>query len=242
LERQITRPDGSKIWIKVDSSPTGAGEEATRDVILVLQDVSARHDAESQHRLLMGELSHRVKNTLAMVQAIATQTLRNASSPAEARTTLENRIMSLARAHDLLLQEHWAEASIRALIEGAIQFHKAERFRLSGPDLKVGPKGALSLALCLHELATNATKYGALSNEVGHIDLGWGVEETDARPHLVFSWIERGGPPVVEPTRKGFGSRLVQMGLSGEGEVTLAYNPAGLSCRMSAPLDTLQKS
>ena len=187
---------------------------------------------------MVNELNHRVKNSLATVQAIAAQTFRGTESQATAAFT--ERIMALARAHDLLTEEGWEGANLGDVIAGTVEAHQNEskdRIRIEGPRVRLTPKTALSLAMVTHELVTNAVKYGALSNGSGGVDVTWSVvNDADGRLHVL--WRESGGPPVVPPTRKGFGSRLVERGLAAElgGEAQIAYEIEGVVCTIDAPL------
>ncbi|URD38105.1 PAS domain S-box protein [Methylobacterium tardum] len=200
----------------------------------------ARVRAEEQQRLLNHELSHRMKNLLAMVQSIATQTMRGATDVGTAKEVLAGRLIALGKAHDLLLGGALTSTQMEAVVRTALQVHedKAGRFRISGPPLEISAGRALSLALMLHELATNAAKYGALSTENGHVDLHWEIL-TDREPSMLrLSWIELGGPPVLPPTRKGFGSRFIERGLASQvgGDLALDYRPSGVTCIVTAPL------
>jgi two-component sensor histidine kinase len=200
-----------------------------------------REQAEEHQRFLVAELSHRVKNTLAMVQSIATQTLRDATSLEEASEAIGARIAALALAHDLLVQEQWAHASIRSVVKAATSMHEGadgQRFDVSGPELQLGPKAALGLALALHELCTNAVKFGSLSNTGGRVELAWEIVQENGEPHLHLRWAEKGGPEVKAPSRKGFGSRLLNRGLAGSfgGTVELSYPQAGFVLSLTAPL------
>jgi PAS domain S-box-containing protein len=211
----------------------------------VSHDISARKAAEAQQEILNRELSHRLKNTLAMVQAIAVQTLRNATDPASAREALVARLVALGKAHDILLTGEGESADLRAVLESALAIHddgRPGRFRLSGPPVPCGARAALSLALMAHELATNAVKYGALRTPEGHVTLDWTVGGTGA-PALALRWQEHGGPPVTPPTAKGFGSRLIERGLAGtvDGEVSTHYPPEGVVCTLTAPLVELRR-
>ncbi len=205
-----------------------------------------RSRAEERERLLNRELSHRLKNTLAMVQAIASQTLRNAPDMATARETLGSRLAALSRAHDLLLGPGQAATEIGAVAHDTLALHDdgQNRIRLSGPSVRLDANAALSLALILHELATNAAKYGALSVPEGTVDLHWEIDHQDGADLFHLVWRERGGPSVTEPTRRGFGSRLVERGLPGavSGSVEQRFEPGGLVCRMEAPLGALHSS
>ncbi|MCJ2020040.1 PAS domain S-box protein [Methylobacterium sp. E-065] len=217
-------------------------------MIGAMLDISARRRAEEHQRLLAGELQHRVKNTLAMVQAIAAQTFRNVTGAEAAREAFTARLISLGRAHDVLTQSSWTEAPIAEVVDGALSVHRGEaasRIRASGPNVPVAAKPALALALALHELATNAAKYGALSNDVGTVDLRWHVVLEDGLPRFVLTWSEQGGPPILaQPTRRGFGSRLIERSFAAEvgGDVGLTYAPTGLTCRLEASLAAMQES
>ncbi|MGX7707456.1 PAS domain-containing protein [Methylobacterium sp. Gmos1] len=228
--------------------PGGALDEpggAFEGFAAVSHDISARKAAEAQQEILNRELSHRLKNTLAMVQAIAVQTLRNATDPAAAREALVARLVALGKAHDILLTGEGESADLRAVLEGALAIHddgRPGRFRLAGPPVQCGARAALSLALMAHELATNAVKYGALRMPEGYVTLDWTVDGLDA-PVLALRWQEHGGPPVTPPTAKGFGSRLIERGLAGtvDGEVATHYPPEGVVCTLTAPLEELRR-
>lgn len=201
----------------------------------------AKLRAEAEQAILNQELSHRLKNTLAMVQAIAFQTLKGVTER-DAVDAFTSRLQSLSAAHDVLLQQSWSSARMGDVIEKVMSLHAADgRIVVAGPDVALGPKAGLSLSLILHELATNATKYGALSNETGAITVTWSIEETPGDRTLVLSWLEKNGPPVQQPLRKGFGSRLIQMGLAGTGGVDKRYEPTGLSAVFRAPMNVIQE-
>lgn len=215
----------------------------TEEEIVFLRNVGdriraaiAKLEAEAQQRVLNEELSHRLKNTLAMVQAIAIQTLKDVSEK-EAVASFTERVHALSMAHDVLMQESWAAAPIAAVVSAVIgTFGQAERFATSGPDIRLGPRGTLSLSMLLHELATNAFKYGSLSVKAGHVEVVWRLDQAESGSEVVIDWREVGGPPAREPTRKGFGSRLLRMGLIGTGGVTLAYLETGFTAEMRASL------
>lgn len=197
--------------------------------------------AEAEQRVLNQELSHRLKNTLAMVQAIASQTLR-CIAEREPVLAFEKRLHALGTAHDVLLQESWSSASMKAVVTAVLgTFGQPARFAVSGPDITLSPRATMSLSLLLHELATNAFKYGALTIEGGLVKIGWRQEGAGHDANVIFTWEETGGPPTEEPKSKGFGSRLIRMGLVGTGGVTLRYLPTGLNAEMSAPLNQLQQ-
>ena len=197
-------------------------------------DVSERRRAEETQKLLIGELNHRVKNTLASVQAIATQTLRHAAEPAEFAPTFIGRIHALARAHSLLSSATWQGASLRELVNGQLQLGTIDESRLTvdGPDVDLPPEMALHLALVIHELATNANKYGALSTSEGRLSFTWqGTAEG-----LMLEWAEQGGPAVEPPSRRGFGTALIQRSIQAEGGTAEpAYLPDGLRWHFTLP-------
>ena len=208
----------------------------------VIADVTAEQVAAEHRRLLTGELNHRVKNTMALVMSIVMSSLRGVADTG-ARAALEERLVALGRAHDLLTAENWSAATVPAVVEGLIHTLSLPRGRLdlAGPALRLGPKPALQLSLALHELATNAIKYGALANDTGRIRMEWGVETRDGVKTFGFVWSERGGAPVAPPSRTGFGSRLVQRATAAEfqGSSVIDYAPTGVVWRLSAPFEGL---
>jgi two-component sensor histidine kinase len=197
-----------------------------------------RQAAEHQ-KLLIDELNHRVKNTLATVQSIVTQTLRTAGTSEEAKEAVELRLLALSRAHDVLTRESWEGADLIEVVERALepyQFSNEYRIHVTGPRVRLTPRMALALSMALHELATNAVKYGALSNKTGSIVVSWTVQNGVAPPRLTLRWAEAGGPPVVPPRRRGFGSRLIERSLAHDldGRVEIAFAPTGVICTVDA--------
>jgi len=201
----------------------------------------AKLRAEAEQRLLNQEISHRLKNTLAMVQAIAGQTLRNVTEH-DAVDAFMARLQALSTAHEILLKQSWSSARLREIIEKVMALHADEgRVTMEGPEIPVSPRMALSLSLILHELATNALKYGSLTNETGKVDIRWSIHGPEEDRSLQLLWQERGGPPVSEPKEGGFGSRLIRMGLAGSGDVEKRYEPTGFVARFQAPISTVQE-
>lgn len=191
--------------------------------------------AEQHRQLLTEELQHRVKNTMAVMQSIVSQSLRSVATPAEARDAIGRRLITLANAHDVLAQTSWTAAPIWAIASGATAVHGGQpsRIRLDGPALDLSARAALALAMTLHELTTNAVKYGALSNDGGNVELAWTISDT----MLAMSWHESGGPAVVAPTRLGFGSRLMAALSSDLGSAgALDYHPDGVTWTLKTPL------
>jgi PAS domain S-box-containing protein len=201
-----------------------------------------RKRAEDHQRLLVGELNHRVKNTMAIVQSIASQTLRDAANPEEGLEAFAARLRALAATHDALTAESWTGADLHDLVAagvGALD-QNAARVSIEGPPLRLPARVAVSMTMALHELATNAVKYGALSTPLGRVEVRWRVEPaTDAAgPRLRLVWRERGGPPLAPPSRRGFGTRMLERALAADtqGRVSLDYAPEGLTFELEAPL------
>jgi PAS domain S-box-containing protein len=205
------------------------------------QDISDRKESERHRELLIAELNHRVKNTLAVVQAVAAQTFKPGADPAGARRDFESRLTTLAEAHDVLTSNSWDAIRLQELLERAIAPFRRdgrERFELHGPEVRVEARVAVGFALAIHELATNALKYGALSQDAGRVLIRWHVVRTPEGPRMKLVWREEGGPPVTPPKRRGFGSRMIEQGLASElgGSVALDFGSAGVTCRIEAPL------
>ncbi|MCV9966823.1 PAS domain S-box protein [Pararhizobium sp. BT-229] len=242
-ERWHLKKDGSQFWASGEMMPLKDENDELVGMVKILRDRTEQREQAETQRLLMHELGHRIKNTLSVVQAIATQSLRNAATLEEAANTLQSRISAYSKAHDLLLRKDWVGASLANIVAGAISnigYENSGRVMTTGPDVKLGPQAALSFSLVLHELMTNAAKYGALSNDDGIIEIEWRVERIGGAKCLVASWREVGGPPVRQPTKTGFGSKLITSSLQAFGEVTLAYPPSGLVLEMTMPLSKLQ--
>jgi PAS domain S-box-containing protein len=212
----------------------------------IFQDVTARKEAEEQQRFLLDELNHRVKNTLATVQSIASQTLRSASSPASFKEAFEGRLLALSKTHDLLTRNSWREANLLDLVQQELAPYRKnhdERVFINGPAVDLPARHAINFGLVLHELVTNAAKYGALSSPSGQLELSWTVVDSAGRsPQLRLHWSESGGPPVEKPKRQGFGSRLIRRSIEGElaGYIVINFAPAGVSYDLSVPLPERQ--
>ncbi len=234
IGRQVSglRKDGSTFPLELSVAEWWADDR--RFFTGVMRDISERVRAEELQRLLLGELNHRVKNSLAAVQAVAGQTLRNAPDLESARKALDGRLVALARAHDILTRQNWEGADLSDLLLEAIENSGlSERFSVTRPDERLPPKAALALSMALHELCVNAAKYGALSTAEGRVS----IEAARRGEHLRIVWREHGGPQVKPPTRRGFGSRMIE-GLARdlEGGAQLEFAPEGLVCTITAPL------
>jgi PAS domain S-box-containing protein len=219
-ERWHVRKDGSRFWATGELTPLLDDGGAVVGFVKVLRDRTEQRRAEEHQRLLINESNHRVKNTLATVQSIASQTLRNAETAEEARSALESRLLALSRAHDVLTRENWEGANLHEIVAQAVAPYSSrgeDRLHLTGEPVRLPPRMALALAMALQELATNAVKYGALSNETGQVRIAW--RDGDDRLHL--TWTEQGGPAVTPPSRRGFGTRLIERSLASDldGEV-----------------------
>lgn len=236
--RTIT-PGGETRWVLVRGRAAYSDDGAPVRMTGVSLDITARKTADEHQRLLLDELNHRVKNTLATVQSIALQSVRRADAATFEETFL-SRIAALARAHDLLTEVAWEGADLKEVIGRTLAPYapdgQSDRIHLSGPRIRLGPNAAVSLTMAFHELATNAGKYGALSVAGGRVDVTW--RAASHGPGAVeIDWTESGGPDVSPPTRRGFGSRLVEKGLAREfdGQVDLVFAPQGLRCHMRLP-------
>jgi PAS domain S-box-containing protein len=203
------------------------------------RDITAIKQAEQQRELLINELNHRVKNTLASVQSVAMQTLRNSTSLGEFQDAFVSRLVALSRAHDLLTRSNWQSAPFDEIVRQTLEPYGlgSGRIRFNGPAIRLSPSAAVTLSMALHELATNAAKYGALSGSSGRIEIDWRLDGSGAQPWLNIGWVEREGPKVEPPRRRGFGSRLIERGIAQEldGDVALEFHPTGVRCRIRLP-------
>jgi two-component sensor histidine kinase len=192
---------------------------------------------EALQKLMVNELNHRVKNTLATVQSMASQTFRNAGNFDEARNKFDGRLVALGRAHEVLSDQRWLSADLHEIVDSVflpLGLKGSARIAITGPAIALAPRTALMISMVLHELATNAVKYGSLSNSDGRITIGW-MLRTEGKNELVdLSWRESGGPKVSEPIAKGFGSRLIEQSIVAQldGKVALAFAPEGLTCEI----------
>ncbi|MFF9549828.1 PAS domain S-box protein [Methylobacterium fujisawaense] len=241
---EYQRGDGTRLWIEIAGAPMRDEAGTMVGAVVAVADVDTRRRAEERQDLLNQELSHRMKNLLAMVQAIAASTLRGATDMDAAREVLGSRLVALGKAHDVLLGGAAESASLAAVIrEGVgVQESAGRRVAYEGPDVEIGGKAALSLALTLHELTTNAVKYGALSVPGGKVAVTASLVGPEDALRLRIVWSESGGPPVVPPSRKGFGSRLIERGLTAQVNASLAldYLPGGVVCVVEASLADFQ--
>jgi PAS domain S-box-containing protein len=244
IEYRAITPAGETRWVHARGRAALTSDEGgVRRMAGVSLDITHRKMAEERQRLLLNELNHRVKNSLVAVQSIAAQTLRTSLSPELFQEAFEARIMALSQAHDLLTRENWEGASLREVFDVemmALGGDDRVRFDYT-QDIRLSTKAVVAIGMAIHELATNAAKYGALSVPEGRLKVDWRVED-GPNPILRLTWTERDGPPVSPPTRLGFGVRLLEKGLAGElsGDVILTYDSLGLICRMGLPMRALE--
>ena len=242
--RVRTAGEGPPRWLRSHAQAIKRAGERHR-LIGTVRDISVEKAADEHRRLLNHELQHRVKNTLGVVQGIVSQSLRVVATPAEARDAIASRLTTLAHAHDVLTQTSWQAAPIRQIVEGAVLAHCAEinRVEVGGPDIELKARAALALSMALHELFTNAVKYGSLSNETGRVELHWQIASAGADERFELNWREIGGPAVLPPIRSGFGTRLTGASLAGDlgspGHVD--YAPDGVRWSLSTAVAAIRE-
>jgi PAS domain S-box-containing protein len=240
-EETFVHKDGSFYPVAFTASPIRDEDAEAIGTIIEVRGIRAEKQAQERQRLLINELNHRVKNTLTTVQSIASQSLRNAPTKHDAKDALEGRLIALSRVHDVLTQENWEGAELREIVAQAVEPYSGrgeDRLHLKGSKVRLSPRMALALAMALQELATNAVKYGALSNTTGEITITWGIDKAVAPARLHLQWEEIGGPPVQAPTHRGFGSRLIERSLAQEldGKVQMEFATTGVVCILDAPI------
>lgn len=241
IEYRVIWPDGQVRWVhargRADAIVPGGSAKRMAGISL---DITDRRRAEERQRLMLNELNHRVKNTLATVQSIAFQTLRTARTPAEFREAFEARLLALSETHNLLTRENWEGAALRAIVDSELEAlgGVGRAVVMPGAEVHLSPKAAVAVGMGIHELATNAMKYGALSVSRGLVTVHWEVRDGV----LELDWAESDGPRVEAPQRRGFGSRLLEKGLAAElgGSVELMYREQGLTCAMRLPMAALE--
>ena len=220
-------------------------EQAVVDARVLLAqagiDAKEREAADKLQKLILSELHHRIQNTLATVSAIASQSLRTATSLEHGAQAIEGRLIALGRAHNLLMQVSWANASLAQTVRGATEPYDSQgagRFSINGPDIKITSSAVIALAMTFNELCTNTTKFGALSVVTGRVDISWAID--DQKQRLRLTWTEKGGPTVEEPTRRSFGTRMMRsLGQQLNGQVQLAYERTGFIYALDVPLSSL---
>jgi PAS domain S-box-containing protein len=244
-ERRIVLPDGSLRWLWAKGQITRDASGVATHWTGASVDITALKLAQEQQKVLMDKLSHRVKNTLAVVQASASQTFRVAGSKEEANEALSSRLVALSKAQDVLLRGSGSKSGLSDLVRAALFLHSEEQhgqFDIEGPGMEIGPQASLYLALAFHELGTNAIKYGALAQAAGRVVVVWRVDLSNGEANLHLRWQESAGPIVSPPDRKGFGSRLIERSLAGAlgAVVKLEFLPTGAILNLEVPVANLQ--
>lgn len=243
-EYRLTTPAGQERWVQIRGKAHYREDGTPLLITGTSQDITERRALQSQRALLTRELHHRVQNTLASLGAIVSQTMRRASTVEDAAATLTARIQAMAAANTLLITEDFGSVSMQDLVRRSLApfgVEDAVRFDLTGPDLRLPPQVVVAYALALHELATNASKYGALSNATGVVDIQWSIKGEAGHPLLYVVWRERGGPPVSPPRQTSFGTQLLKRVLATEigGRVDVDFRPEGLVFTAMAPVASL---
>ena len=231
--------DGAIVHVIFCLAPLRDSDGRLTGYAAVAHDITQRKAEERTRQLLLGELNHRVKNTLAIVQSIASQTLRRAATLGDFDVAFSGRLRALSTAHNVLTETAWRGASLNSLIRDQLALGGAsvERYSSAGPEVWLDPQPAVRLALVLHELGTNARKYGALSVPEGRVDLVWAIEESSPAPLLRLHWREVDGPRIAPPGRRGFGSLLIEQSLRPDGgRADMRFEPEGLLCTFEVPL------
>ena len=233
------RKDGTSFFIEWLIAPVLDEAGCVAHWVSAQRDVTDRKRAETRQGLLLAELNHRVKNTLAAVQSVAAQTARQAESADGFRVAFQSRLLALARSHDMLTKDGWEGTALHEVVQRTLAAYgeAPTRFSVVGPPLQLVPTAVVTLSLAFHELATNAAKHGALSVPGGRVEVAWALEAREVGLVLAISWQESGGPTVRPPERHGFGSRLIERGLPQEfgAEVALNFAPSGVECRICLP-------
>ena len=237
MESQRKRKDGTVFPCVVSISQIHASSGKLLGFSSTVRDITDRRQWEERQKLMARELVHRVKNSFAVIQSIVRQTQRSTPDPAAFALAFSGRLAAMAASHDLLTDRHWEGAGLRDLVASQLAPFAAgaeKRVRVSGPEVLLDTSLAVPLGLALHELATNATKYGSLSKPGGIVDLSWTVSSTGGNEQLSLVWRESGGPPVSAPARRGFGTSLIERGLP-DARIERRFDPEGLVCRIELP-------
>jgi two-component sensor histidine kinase/PAS domain-containing protein len=244
VEYRVTWPDGSEHWVRVNGR-TRTGPDGQLSMVGVSQEITEHRLADERQDLLLRELNHRVKNTLATVQSVASLTRRSAENTDPAAwNAFMDRLHGLAKTHDLLTSTQWQGALLEDVLKNELDPYQdamRQRIRLRGPRINLQPSAVLALGLAIHEMATNAVKYGSLSVPDGKVHVMWAITSGSASPALLVEWVESGGPLVKKPERQGFGTKLIQRGLAQQlgGEIKLDFAPAGIRCVITFPITIL---
>lgn len=242
VESLFLLQDGTRVAVEATLIITRYPDGRVILLAAIVRDISARKQAEENATLIMEELNHRIRNALATVHSIVGQSLRGAASLDDFKIAINGRLTALAATHDLVTRSDRDGATLSELIHSELTPYgdaKVARWGMSGPKLSLEPKPALAIGMLIHELATNAAKYGGLSTPDGHVDVRWTTREIEGRQRLILEWREGGGPPVTTPSRRGFGTRLITEALAQglNGKIALFFNRDGVRCEVDVPVD-----
>lgn len=237
LEEVLTGKDGPQVYLST-KSPLTDENGTVIGLFGISMNITRRKEDEKIRQILVNELDHRLKNTLAVVQAMTRQTFRSETIDKTKWDTFDGRLRSMAKSYSLLARQTWVGADIADVVSNGLMAHDGDRFVTSGPPAWIDAQSALSLSMVLHELGTNAVKYGALSESKGQVTVSWSIEQFGESEKLVLIWRETGGPAVVPPDQTGFGSRLISQtfGVAEETRARIEYHPDGLMFRVGIPL------
>ncbi len=239
-ENAFTHKDGSTGWARVTSTALRDASGRFLYAVRVVENITERRQADRRQKLLIDELNHRVKNTLATVQSLAWQSHRSGAPPDVAQARFQSRLLALSRTHNLLNESHWEGALLRTVVETELAPYMAapSRVTMSGPDVYLPPKSAVVLGMAFHELTTNAAKYGALSSNSGQLNVAWALSDHNGTSILTIDWCETEGPPVEATPKPGFGSRLLRQTIARElaGELDLRFERQGVCCIIKVPI------
>jgi len=238
------RGDGKPGWWEATVTPIPGANGQPARLLVVARDVSERKRVQQSHEMMMQELHHRVKNMLAMVMAITSQSLGRSATIEDGRMAVEQRLMALAEAHNLLQEDGTDTAGLRRMVDRAVTPYDTvpSRFHIEGGDLPLSSKSALAVAMAVHELCTNAVRHGALSTNTGRVAIAWQVEESGGDSHVSWTWRESGGPAAAAPKRHGFGLRVIEASFRHQmqGSIEMSFEPTGLVCAVDLPLAALR--
>jgi PAS domain S-box-containing protein len=235
---KLTMRNGRTYWLKREVRPWLDNQGCIGGLVIAWEDVTASKQAEERQQMLMREVLHRTKNLLAVIQSIAAGTFRSVDAPAH--VAFQSRLQALARAHSLVLEGEGEGATLEDIVRGQLASFAGEVF-IEGPTVQIRPNVAQAFALLVHELATNASKYGALASSTGKVSVTWSILSNGASPRLKFTWRECGGPPVSKPKHIGFGTKLLKYAVTGlDSSPTIDFAPEGLVYQTSAELSTIQ--
>lgn len=241
VEFRLQHFAGGHRWVLTRATPVTNGDGTVNFWLGTSTDIHTIKTLDEQRQLALEEMNHRVKNTMTMVQAVVSQTLRNAETLQDATAAVEGRILAMAGAHDNFIKSKWVVGNVDGVVAAALAPHRpgTGRFDIKGPPLEIGASQAMALTMALHELGTNATKYGALSNTDGRVSVRWDVLNDGST--FAFHWLETGGPKVTAPNSQGFGSRMIEKALAGyfSGTATLDFAPDGLRFELLAPVKAM---